>query len=250
MRLLALFVLWVLGALAQTAGTNPQPNWTPEGTINNVMQIAVAIPNPAGGNAFTPHGTGFFVRENGLIATAAHVYLAAAGNVNDQRAGVIVARRFSTVDRARWIATPLDFVAADYAHDVALLRLRAPDPQWQTVGGIVPLQREAGPHPGDNARVAIRGYFGADNFPIFVEGRIAGTTDVGVLAEQELLMVLPTAPGQSGSPVISMDTGRAVGVTTAIVPLVVPFNPQPLQSGLARAIEIEHINRLIDSLPQ
>jgi S1-C subfamily serine protease len=230
----------------------PVPLVAPEQTFNNVVQIgvAVALPNQPGQMAFSPHGTGFFVRDDGLIATVAHVYLAAVTNIDDQRAGVLAARRFSTIERTRWVATPLDLVAVDYAHDVALLRLRAVDPLWQTVGGIVPLQREIGARPADNAHVAIRGYFGSDNFPIFLEGAVAGTADVGALAEQELLIVLPVAPGQSGSPVMSMATGRVVGVMTAIVPLVVPFNPQPLQSGLARAIEIEHINRLMDALPQ
>ena len=241
---LVIVLLQGLALLAQT------PAWTPEQTSNSVVQIAVAVQTPTGQVSFSPHGTGFFVQVDGLIATAAHVYLAAVGNIDDQRAGVLVARRFSRTERTRWVATPLDLVSVDYAHDVALLRLRAPDPLWQTVGGIVPLQMETRDRPVDNARVALRGYFGADNFPIFLEGSVAGTTDVGVLGEQELLIVLPIAPGQSGSPLISMATGRVVGVITAIVPLAVPFNPQPLQSGLARAIEIEHINRLIASLPQ
>jgi hypothetical protein len=245
-----IFSLVSFVALAQAPTPNPAPALNPEQTFNNVVQIAVAVQNPAGQVAVNSHGTGFFVRADGLIASAAHVYLAAVTSINDQRAGVLVARRFSRAERTRWVATPLDLVSIDYAHDVVLLRLRTPDPLWDTVGGIVPLQREIGAIPADDARVAMRGYYGSDNFPIFLEGRVSGTTDVGALGVQELLIVLPVAPGQSGSPLMSMETGRVVGVMTAIVPLSVPFNPQPLHSGLARAVEIEHINRLIDSLPQ
>ena len=167
----------------------------------------------------------------------------------DSRAGILVARRFSRTNRSQWVATPIDLVAQDYVHDVVLLKMRAVDQkQWSIVGGIVPLALEASSAMDDDSRVGMRGYFGSDSFPIFLEGTVAGSTELGPLGVQELLIVLSVAPGHSGSPLMSMGSGRVVGVVTAIVPVSLPFNQQPAHSGLARAIGVEHVKRLVESL--
>ena len=77
---------------------------------------------------------------------------------------------------------------------------------------------------------------------------MAGFASVGPLAVQELLIMLPAVPGQSGSPVISPSTGRLLGVITSIVPTPLPFAQQSAHSGLTRAIAVEHVNRLVESL--
>jgi len=62
---------------------------------NSVVQIAVAVP----GGSVTNFGTGFFIRDDGLIATASHVYLKALNAIVDARAGVVIARHFSRATR-------------------------------------------------------------------------------------------------------------------------------------------------------
>jgi hypothetical protein len=235
-------VLFALGFPAAYAAAVPSQ------TENSVVQIAVVTAVPGGGPNVSTYGTGFFVRDDGLVATASHVYLKAMNAIVDARAGVLIARRVSRTDHSRWLGTPIDLVAEDYSHDVVLLKLRAVDPQWKEYGGVVPLALETTSKMDDDASVGMRGYFGSDSFPIFLEGKISGSTDLGPAAVQELLIVLPVAPGHSGSPLISMETGRVVGIITAIVPVALPFNPQPVQSGLARAIEVEHLNALVESL--
>lgn len=51
-------------------------------TENSMVQIAVATPP----SSVTNFGTGFFIRDDGLIATASHVYLKALNAIVDARA--------------------------------------------------------------------------------------------------------------------------------------------------------------------
>lgn len=213
-------------------------------TDNSVVQIAVATPP----GSVTNFGTGFFIRDDGLIATASHVYLKALDAIVDARAGVVIARRFSRTNHGQWVGAPVQLVAQDYQHDVVLLKLQSVDPIWKQVGGVVPLLLDDGAKVEDGAQVSMRGYFGSDDFPLFLRGTTAGTSGLGPSLVQELLIVLPVVPGQSGSPLISVETGRVVGVLTAIVPVSLPFNQQPAHSGLARAVEVVHVKRLVESL--
>ena len=217
---------------------------SPQQSENSVVQIAVAMP---GGSA-TSFGTGFFIRDDGLIATASHVYLKALNAIVDARAGVVIARRFSRATRGQWVGAPVELVAQDYQHDVVLLKLQAVDPTWKQVGGVVPLLLDDSASLEDGTQVCMRGYFGSDDFPLFLRGSTAGTTVLGPSLVQELLIVLPVVPGQSGSPLMSTETGRVVGVLTAIVPVSLPFNQQPAHSGLARAVEVVHVKKLVESL--
>jgi S1-C subfamily serine protease len=213
-------------------------------TENSIVQIAVASPP----SSVTNFGTGFFIRDDGLIATASHVYLKALNAIVDARAGVVIARRFSKTTRGQWVGAQVELVAQDYQHDVVLLKMQSVDPMWKQAGGIVPLILDDGAGLEDGTQVSMRGYFGSDDFPVFLRGATAGTSSLGPSLVQELLIVLPVVPGQSGSPLISVETGRVVGVLTAIVPVSLPFNQQPAHSGLARAVEIVHVKRLVESL--
>jgi S1-C subfamily serine protease len=211
---------------------------------NSVVQIAVAMP----GGSVTNFGTGFFIRDDGLLATASHVYLKALNAIVDARAGIIIARRFSRTNRGQWVGAAVQLVAQDYQHDVVLLKMPAVDPMWKQIGGVVPLVLDDDATLEDGTQVCMRGYFGSDDFPLFLKGATAGTTGLGPSLVQELLIVLPVAPGQSGSPLMSVETGRVVGILTAIVPVSLPFNQQPAHSGLARAVEVVHVRRLVESL--
>lgn len=231
-------VIMVLASASLLFGDGVSP---PE---NSVVQIAVAMP---GGSA-TGFGTGFFLRDDGLLATASHVYLKALNAIVDARAGVVIARRFSRTSRGQWVGAAIQLVAEDYQHDVVLLKMQSVDPMWKQVGGVVPLLLDDGTWLEDGAQVCMRGYFGSDDFPLFLRGATAGTTGLGPSLVQELLIVLPVVPGQSGSPLMSVETGRVVGILTAIVPVTLPFNQQPAHSGLARAVEVVHVKKLMELL--
>lgn len=107
---------------------------------SSVAQVMVVTPSNGGANV-TPFGTAFFLSDDGLLATAAHVYLKALTTINDNRAGVLAVGRYSKANRDQWSATFADLVVADYQHDLVLLRLRNVDKQqWNGLGGITPLE--------------------------------------------------------------------------------------------------------------
>jgi V8-like Glu-specific endopeptidase len=221
--------------------------WKPSQSDSNVLQIAVQFSNAP--PKVAQYGTGFFVRSDGLIATAAHVYLAAMTGILEAHAGTLIGRRFSRESHDRSATTALELVSQDYIHDIVLLKLQTIDPSWQEVGGANPIALEKSSKLEDNTRVGMRGYFGADMLPMFFEGRICGTADMAP-GDEELLVALFALPGDSGSPVMSMATGGVIGVVSSIVGTPLPFNPQQTHAGITRVEEVEHLNRLIDSLPK
>lgn len=213
----------------------------PDGAL---VQVVVLLPPTSEG---TSYGTGFVVRSDGVIATVAHVYLKAMNAVVDAKAGLLVVRRFSRSNTANWAATPVELLATDYQHDLALLKMKAVDDLWRDLGGIEPPPLDSTDSAEEGDSVWMRGYFGSDRFPTLLRGVVSGSVEMGFLKVQELLITLPVAPGHSGSPLMS-DSGRVIGVISAIVPVGLPT--QPSHSGLARAVKVGHLKKLLDSLPK
>jgi S1-C subfamily serine protease len=214
----------------------------------SVVQIAIILPPKGDGGSV---GTGFVVRADGLIATAAHVYLKALSTIVELRAGSVVVRRYSSENHENWAATPVILVGADFQHDLVLLKMAGVDAFWKDFGGIKPLTLDDASHkPADGDLVGMRGYFGFERFSVFLRGSVSGFADVGPLNVHELLMTLPAVPGQSGSPVVSLESGFVIGVVSAIVTVGIAPNTQPVHSGMTRVVAVEHLKRLVDSVPK
>jgi len=133
---------------------------------------------------------------------------------------------------------------------LALLRIvEVKGDLWNPVGGIhaLPLSMVKEIEPG--SPVMVVGYFGSDLYPLSLAARLVGETTVTIsqgVDVEEFLVSASAVPGQSGSPVV-MDDGSVIGIITAIVPVSVAFNPQPLPSGLNRVIKVENLQRLLTS---
>ena len=194
----------------------------------SLVQIYVQKPD----NTRSPKGTGFFVSDDGLVATALHVYSEALKEIVDNRGGAIAAGRASRATNSfSWAGVNL--VSTDAVHDLALLKLAVVDQKvWSAVGGIHPLKLAHEKEISPESPVTVVGYFGSDLFPVTLDGYIAGET---VFAPQpgvavgEFLVSVFAAPGESGSPVL-LSNGTVVGLITAMVPVSVGFNTQPLHS--------------------
>lgn len=189
-------------------------------------------------------GTGFFVERNNLVATAAHVYLEGSRLIIDGGGGRLLLSK-SLRSGGRFFV-PFDLVQADFQHDVALLRF---DPnavkQQLPAFEIKPLQLDDNkPSIGDG--VAFEGYFAGDDFPLFSRTLVSGFTSSPPIPEQ-LVLDLPANPGQSGSPLISLESGKVVGVLASFVPVTLFPGTAPTHSGLSRSVEAEHLKRLIGS---
>jgi S1-C subfamily serine protease len=210
-----------------------------------VVQIALQKPD----SSFSTFGTGFFIDENGTVATALHVYISAISAVSELRCGNIVVRRASRSTK-RYVWSTVDVLKSDAPHDLALLKVKETEAQlWDQVGGIKPLPLSTLKEIEPETEVTSIGYFGIDLFPVSLSARLVGATATTVLGTgdiEEFLVSASAFPGQSGSPVILAD-GSVIGIMDSIVPVQLSFNPQQLASGLNRVVKVEHIQRLLSS---
>jgi S1-C subfamily serine protease len=194
-----------------------------------------------------PLGTGFFVDENGTIVTALHVYATGLNLISQGRGGRFFARRANRVT-GQYTGVGIELLKPDYMHDLVSFKMQEVKPEpWAGVGGIKPAILSASKEVQADASVKVIGYFGGDIFPVTVSARLVGATKVIVAqgrSVEEFLVSAAAVPGQSGSPVF-LDDASVIGVVTSIVPVSVPFNPNPIPSGLNRVIKAEHIQRLL-----
>jgi hypothetical protein len=138
---------------------------------------------------------------------------------------------------------PLDYLTADFAHDVVILNFNADEvlkknPSFQ----IVPLKlSDDKPEIGDD--VYFLGYFAGDELPIMSRTTIAGYTT----SPEQLILDLPANPGQSGAPAFNLRTGLVVGIVASFVPVILVPGSLPTHSGLSRSVEVVHLKRLMES---
>jgi outer membrane biosynthesis protein TonB len=170
--------------------------------------------SPEQGSRYLFYGNAFFINDDGYLMTAAHV-------VSAFRKGgqpyVLVGPKGGPRHLVQ-----AELVAADWAHDVAVLRA-TPNPFASDYGvRALPLtiQRQATgnnllvlsllPHDQQNANTAETLKEDHESGKLlsfqFSQGETEGT-------DRELLAVSqPIVPGQSGSPVLAADSGEVVGV--------------------------------------
>ena len=196
-----------------------------------------------------PGGTGFFISDTGLIATAFHVYASLINRMQEVRGGRIVVRRFSE-DHKSFTVAAAELVSSDALHDVALLKLvEKKDEHWKNVGGIIPLVLSKTTEIKPMTQITVVGYFGLDISPIMLKGNISGVAlmDMQSIQFEEFLISISPSPGFSGGPAI-LDDGGVIGLISAVIPASFPFSKEASPSGLGRIVKCEHIQRLLDGL--
>jgi hypothetical protein len=137
-------------------------------------------------------GTGFVVRKDGWIATNLHVIAGARELV------------VATSDKHEYPV--VDVLAADAAHDLAVVRIDAKELH------VLALGDSDGVHAGDSV-VAI-------GHPLGLEDTVSNGLVSGIRVVDPALTVLqisaPIAPGSSGGPIFS-DKGEVIGVATSFL---------------------------------
>ena len=163
----------------------------------------------------TKYGTGFFIREDGLVATNYHVI---EGSVEAE------------VRLSDGTTLPMERIAAkDREGDLVFLKLRAEKRSFPTLK-FTDTKIETG-----QAVVVIGSPLGFEgSISDGIISSIRETPDLGKVVQ----ITAPVSPGSSGSPVLNMK-GEVVGVATALV-----------RGGqnLNFAIPVESLNRLLSRL--
>jgi S1-C subfamily serine protease len=244
MRKLCLAVIMIGTSLAAQVATTQNDKPKPNELEHSVIKIVVAGVGPAG---YASLGTGFFVSDH-QVATAAHVYLEAAKTMVETGTGVIGALRVTRDGKRMFFV--LDYQTADFAHDVCLFKFNQEEvkkayPDFDVRPVAID---DAKPNIGDE--VNFLGYFASDELPLLSRTIVSGyTTNVPAqpAMPEQIVLDLPANPGQSGSPVFFLRTGKVVGILASFVPITLVPGSLPTHSGLSRSVEVVHLKRLIES---
>lgn len=201
--------------------------------------------------AFIPLGTGFVVGDGRLIATNAHVRLRQV-NTEQLESMVIVLPAQANVPRE------VQRVSIDDAHDLALLRLRdgSPLPALQLASGT---PREGQgivligfPLPGLlGLTPALQGGIISAIAPISIPAPRADKLEASLIRQMSAgaypIYVLDAVarPGNSGSPVLDVDSGKVLGIVSGgmVRQSREPGMTEP--TGITYAIPVEHLRRLL-----
>jgi hypothetical protein len=209
----------------------------------NAAVVKIVVPTMQGelnGNKFlySGDGTGFLVSATGLVLTAGHVLI---DPVTKKYYSTITAIVDRTRGDPRWItATPLTSLEDANAYDIALLQLKD-DP---SIGKLPYLQIAYDPtkrdQPGvsSGTEIVLLGHPSAVNlgqkFCLF--GTIAS------IARPNFFYQAPTVKGMSGGPIISLDSGKVIGLVDK---LVAEFEAQ-VNSGLGMGIGTPYMQLILN----
>lgn len=246
MRVLCLLILSASSLVAQV-GKQKTEVAKPADFEASVLKIIVAGIGPAG---YTSIGTGFFVNDH-TIASAAHVYVDAAKAIIDagNGTGYIAALKVFR-DGSTPVSFPIEFKGADFAHDVVVLNFKQEDIKKQRPDFDVKPLALADEKLEVGEEIGFLGYYASDELPLMSKTTVAGFTAMPMSAPQtpeQIVLDLPANPGQSGSPVFCLRTGKVVGILASFVPVILVAGSLPTHSGLSRSVEVVHLKRLIES---
>jgi S1-C subfamily serine protease len=209
--------------------------------------VVMGIRTPQDGVAI-PVGTGFFAGPD-TIVTAGHVFWQGNQISNAKRSPDGVRMLIPLGDGTRTTLVPLTLVKSDELHDVALLRF---DPKLlETLNvKVVPLAVADDGLPDVGMDVVLFGHFETYNVIIAMKGSVGGYLAVlpTVGNVDELLVSLDTNGGFSGGPVISLDSGKVIGIMEGYLPNPIDPSPSAFAKGISRVVRCKYIRALIDSV--
>lgn len=222
-----------------------RPSVLPVGTYS-------ATANPR----FGFRGSGFVLGDGHLLATNAHVLPAGAQAESGQRLAVLA--QSAAPGREAGDLRFATLVALDRAHDLALLRLDGPP--------LVPLALAGAARVAEGQAIVLMGFpvGGALGFaPVTHRGIVASITTAALPAPSaaqldpralarlragnaEVLQLDATAyPGNSGGPVLDVDTGEVIGVVNMVLVRGSRETALSTPTGITYAIPVQYLHALL-----
>jgi S1-C subfamily serine protease len=196
-----------------------------------------------------PIGTGFIIREDGIIATADHVYGIANKESAKYQNGRILVQRVAKLPNMVILGV-VELLTRDNLHDLALLRLSSEDANvWRKKGGLRSLSLTDQPEIEVSTPVRVVGYPGSELLPVTLMGYLVGTTTLMIDKHpvEEFVISLSAVPGQSGSPVL-LEDGTVLGVLSALQRVELSAGAQPNYTGLNRIAKAEYLRKLLSTV--
>jgi S1-C subfamily serine protease len=216
--------------------------------------LPVGTYSPTGSPRFAFRGTGFVVGDGSLVATNFHV-LPQAGEIEGGGVMVVLASRSeSSLRRATVVAT-------DRAHDLALLKIEG--------APMSPLPLDAPGQAREGQSIALLGFPIGSTLgfaPVTHRGIVASITTAALPAatsqsldpraivrlregNYELLQLDATAyPGNSGGPVVDVDTGKVIGIVNMVLVKAGRESALTNPTGISYAVPVRRLHELIASI--
>jgi S1-C subfamily serine protease len=210
----------------------------------SVVVLGIRTPQD---NVALPVGTGFFVGPDTII-TAGHVFWQGNQIANGKRSPDGVRMLIPLGDGTQTTLVPVSLVKSDDVHDVALLRFDRKLTEPLNLK-VIPLAIADDGLPDMGMDVILFGHFETYNVLMGIKGSVGGYLAVlpTVGNVDELLVSLDANGGFSGGPVISLDSGKVIGLMEGYLPN--PFDPSPsaFAKGISRVVRCKYIRALMDS---
>lgn len=229
---------WVIGCTHARGQTKSAP--PPAGANAALVQLIAVGPGSADKNLECA-ATGFFINEDGIILTAAHVVDNARKCLAGSTSKSIMARTAgngaNVVD-----AAPCDVVEVDEVHDLAVLKTEPPI--RSRAGEPSPAYaRLASGEVAPGTPVSVSGFPAFAWQPVTLHGKVLGEESVRNLRDNPertsvIILDLALKHGASGGPV-TLSNGGVVGVV---------FSEALDTPDHSMAISVRHVQLLLDHL--
>lgn len=192
----------------------------------SVVQIVLRKPD----KKISALGTGFFVNDSTIIS-ANHVFAGAKNSMSTLRGGTILARKYSFNTEDKFIV-PIKARQYHSTFDLVNFQINTADikKQWSDFNILSLKLSDALPEVGMDA-VGI-GYYSNDKFPNMIKGIVSGFVKSKPQNITDLIFDKITNPGNSGGPLISLESKEIIGMLI----ISIPTPSKKKQGGLARAV--------------
>ena len=183
-------------------------------------------------------GTGFLVG-SGLLASAFHVQPKAAELAKNFEKNTFEMVAWKTFDAVDYIQFPIELLVSDEASDLAIFRfddaaLRN-NPRFSDIKPLALAENL----PPLGEEVLATGYYGDYQFPFNSVGNVSM-----IDKNEDIFSDITIMPGNSGAPVVSLETGEVLGLTVSVLDL----GNETVRFGIAkRASKLKELLRKLET---
>ena len=180
---------------------------------NSVFCISIVVKGKSFDERRFAVGTGFLV-ENGYLATALHVETKARQLSEKFQKGDYEIIAWKTFDAVDYVQFPIELFLSDQANDLAIYRFDRKALRESPKASVFKPLALAEKLPPVGEEVVAIGYYGDYQFPFNSIGSVSM-----IDKNEEIVSDITIMPGNSGAPVVSLESGEVLGIVISVLDL-------------------------------
>ena len=197
------------------SGINPSKKELISELNNSVFCISIVVKNKSFDEKRFAVGTGFLVgNSSGYLASALHVETKARQLSETLQKGSFEIIAWKTFDAVDYIQFPVELFLSDQANDLAIYRFDPKVLRESPKASLFKPLKLAEKLPPLGEEVLAVGYYGDYQFPFNSIGNVSM-----IDKNEEIISDITIMPGNSGAPVISLETGEVLGIVISVLEL-------------------------------